>query len=142
VAVNARIVWVDGAQFSAESGSGHIVAMDGAPESGGRNLATRPMEMMLIGMGGCTAIDVIDMLRKQRQDVTDFRIELSAERATDHPKVFTEVKVTYRVRGRRLNRSLIERAVSLSESKYCSATAMIAKSARISSEVMLEDEPT
>lgn len=141
MAVNARIVLVDGVQFQAESGSGHVVAMDGAPDSGGRNLAARPMEMVLIGMGGCTAIDVVEMLRKQRQDITHLSVELAAERAPEPPKVFTEVKLIYRVRGRKLNRSLIERAVALSEDKYCSATAMIRKTATVTHEILLEDEP-
>ncbi|MCW5748448.1 MAG: OsmC family protein [Alphaproteobacteria bacterium] len=137
--VTARVAWVDGALFVGESGSGHTVTMDGAPDIGGRNLAARPMEMVLIGMGGCTAIDILSMLKKQRQDVRDVIVELAAERADDHPKVFTQVKVIYRVRGRKLNRALVERAVSLSDEKYCSATAMIRKSAEITHDVVLEE---
>ena len=142
MATNARVVWVEGAQFAAESGSGHLVAMDGAPDVGGRNLAARPMEMVLIGMGGCTAVDVVSMLRKQRQEVTAMSVELAAERADDYPKVFTAVKLIYRLRGRRLNRSLVERAVALTMDKYCSATAMVRKTAAVSHEIVLEDEPT
>jgi putative redox protein len=97
------------------------------------------MEMVLIGMGGCTAIDVASMLRKQRQDVRDIIVELEAERADDHPKVFTAVKVIYRVRGKKLNRALVERAVSLSDEKYCSATAMVRKSANVTHELVLEE---
>jgi putative redox protein len=141
VATNARIVWVEGAQFVGESGSGHVVSMDGSPDVGGRNLAARPMEMVLIGMGGCTAIDVVSMLKKQRQDVTGFSVELVAERAPADPKVFTQVKLVYRLRGRRLNRSLVERAVSLSDEKYCSATAMVRKSAEVTHEIVLVEEP-
>ncbi len=137
--VTARIAWVDNALFVGESGSGHTVTMDGAPDVGGRNLGARPMEMVLIGMGGCTAIDVVSMLKKQRQDVRDVAIELVAERADDHPKVFTQVKVVYRVRGKGLNRALVERAVSLSDEKYCSATAMIRQSAAVTHEVILEE---
>jgi putative redox protein len=139
MATTARITWVQDALFVGESGSGHTITMDGSPDVGGRNLAARPMEMVLIGMGGCTAIDVASMLRKQRQDVRDIIVELEAERADDHPKVFTAVKVIYRVRGKKLNRALVERAVSLSDEKYCSATAMIRKSANVTHEIVLED---
>jgi putative redox protein len=139
MSVTARIAWVEGALFVGESGSGHTVTMEGSPDAGGRDLAARPMEMVLIGMGGCTAIDVVSMLKKQRQDIRDVVVELAAERAQNPPKVFTNVKVIYRVRGKNLNRALIERAVSLSEDKYCSATAMIRKTADVSHEVVLEE---
>ena len=139
MATTARITWVQDALFVGESGSGHTITMDGSPDVGGRNLAARPMEMVLIGMGGCTAIDVASMLRKQRQDVRDIIVELEAERAEDHPKVFTSVKLIYRVRGKKLNRALVERAVSLSDEKYCSATAMIRKSANVTHQIVLED---
>lgn len=139
MATTARITWVQDALFVGESGSGHTVTMDGSPDIGGRDLAARPMEMVLIGMGGCTAIDVASMLRKQRQDVRDIIVELEAERAGDHPKVFTAVKVIYRVRGKKLNKALVERAVSLSDEKYCSATAMIRKSADVTHEIVLEE---
>jgi putative redox protein len=133
----AKVSWVDGALFVAEGGSGHTLTMDGAPDIGGRNLASRPMEVVLMGMGGCTAIDVVSMLRKQRQDIEGVEVSLSAERATEHPMVFTEVKLVYTVRGRKLNKALVERAVSLSDEKYCSATTMIKKSAKVSHEVVL-----
>jgi putative redox protein len=133
----AKISWVDGALFVAEGGSGHTLTMDGAPDIGGRNLASRPMEVVLMGMGGCTAIDVVSMLKKQRQDIEGVEVSLVAERAGDHPQVFTSVKLVYTVRGRKLNRALIERAVSLSDEKYCSVTAMMRKSADISHEVVL-----
>ena len=139
MATTARITWVQDALFVGESGSGHTITMDGSPDVGGRNLAARPMEMVLIGMGGCTAIDVASMLKKQRQDVRDIIVELEAERADDHPKVFTSVKLIYRVRGQKLNRALVERAVSLSDEKYCSATAMIRKSANVTHEIVLEE---
>lgn len=139
MATTARITWVQDALFVGESGSGHSITMDGSPDVGGRNLAARPMEMVLIGMGGCTAIDVASMLRKQRQDVRDIIVELEAERADDHPKVFTAVKLVYRVRGKKLNRALVERAVALSDEKYCSATAMIRKSAGVTHEIVLEE---
>jgi len=137
MSTTAKVSWVDGALFVAEAGSGHTVTMDGASDIGGRNLAARPMEMVLIGMGGCTAIDVVSMLKKQRQDIEGVEVSLVAERAEGHPKVFTSVKLVYTVRGRKLNRALIERAVSLSDEKYCSATAMVRKSAEVSSEIVL-----
>src|SRR3984957_3049663 len=137
MSTTAKVSWVDGALFVAEGGSGHTLTMDGAPDIGGRNLASRPMEVVLMGMGGCTAIDVVAMLKKQRQDIEGVEVSLVAERADDHPKVFTSVKLVYTVRGRKLNKALIERAVSLSDEKYCSATAMIKKSANVSHEVML-----
>ena len=137
MSTTAKITWVDGALLVAEGGSGHTLTMDGAVEGGGRNLASRPMEVMLMGLGGCTAYDVVSMLKKQRQDIDGVEVSLIAERADDYPKVYTEVKVVYTVRGRKLNRSLIERAVSLSDEKYCSATAMFKKTARVTHEVVL-----
>ena len=137
MATTAKISWVDGALFVAEGGSGHTFTMDGSPEVGGRNLASRPMEVVLMGMGGCTAIDVVSMLRKQRQDIEGVEVSLEAERAGEHPMVFTSVKLVYTVRGRKLSKALVERAVGLSDEKYCSATAMIRKSATITHEVVL-----
>ena len=137
MSTTAKISWVEGALFVAEAGSGHTFTMDGAPDVGGRNLASRPMEVVLMGMGGCTAIDVVSMLRKQRQDIEGVEVSLVAERAEEHPKVFTSVKLVYTVRGRKLNRSLIERAVNLSDEKYCSATAMVRGSAQITHEIVL-----
>ena len=139
MSTTAKISWVDGALFVAEGGTGHTLTMDGAPDVGGRDLASRPMEVVLMGMGGCTAIDVVAMLKKQRQDIEGVEVSLVAERADLPPKIFTSVKVVYTVRGRKLNRALIERAVSLSEDKYCSATAMIRKSASVSHEIVLQE---
>ena len=133
----AKISWVDGALFVAEAGSGHTFTMDGSADVGGRNLGARPMEVMLMGMGGCTAIDVVSMLKKQRQDILGVEVALVGERATEHPMVYTEVKLVYTVRGRKLSRPLVERAVSLSDEKYCSATAMFKLSAKVSHEVVL-----
>lgn len=137
MSTTAKVSWVEGALFVAEGGSGHTITMDGAPDVGGRDLASRPMEVVLMGVGGCTAIDVVAMLRKQRQDVEGMEVALVAERAEDHPKVFTALKLVYTVRGRKLNRALVERAVSLSDEKYCSATAMMKKSANVMHEVVL-----
>jgi len=137
MATTAKVSWVDGALFVAEGSSGHTITMDGAADVGGRNLASRPMEVMLMGMGGCTAIDVVSMLKKQRQDIEGVEVALVGERAGEHPKVYTEVKVVYTVRGRKLNRALVERAVSLSDEKYCSATAMFKTTAKVTHEVVL-----
>jgi putative redox protein len=137
MSTTAKITWVDGALLVAEGGSGHTITMDGASDIGGRNLASRPMEVLLMGMGGCTAIDVVSMLKKQRQDIEGVEVSLLAERAEDHPKVYTSVKLVYTVRGRKLNKALVERAVSLSDEKYCSATAMVKKSASVTHEIVL-----
>ena len=137
MSTTAKISWVDGALFVAEGGSGHTITMDGAPDVGGRNLASRPMEVVLMGMGGCTAIDVVSMLKKQRQDIAGVEVAMSAERAADFPKVYVDVKLVYTVRGRKLNEALVRRAVSLSDEKYCSATAMFKKTAKVTHEVVL-----
>ncbi len=137
MSTTAKITWVDGMLMVAEGGTGHTITMDGAPDIGGRNLASRPMEVLLMGMGGCTAIDVVSMLKKQRQDIEAVEVSLVAERAEDHPKVYTSVKLVYTVRGRKLNKALVERAVSLSDEKYCSATAMVKKSAGVTHEILL-----
>jgi putative redox protein len=117
--------------FVAETGSNHLVAMDGAPEGGGRNLAPRPMEMVLLGTGGCTAYDVVVILKKSGQEVTGCEVRLTAERAATDPKVFTKVHMHWTVRGRALKRNIVENAVRLTHEKYCSATAMIVKTAEV-----------
>jgi putative redox protein len=121
----------EGMSFFAETGSNHLVAMDGAPDGGGRNLAPRPMEMVLAGSGGCTAYDVVVILKKSGQDVTGCEVKLSAERAASDPKVFTKVHMHFVVRGRALKRNLVEQAIRLSHEKYCSATAMLVKTADV-----------
>ncbi|HAB48169.1 MAG: OsmC family protein [Betaproteobacteria bacterium] len=120
-----------GMSFYAETGSGHLVSMDGAPDGGGRNLAPRPMEMVLLGTGGCTAYDVVLILRKSQQDVRDCEVSLQAERAAVDPKVFTAINMHFTVTGKGLKANLVERAIKLSHDKYCSATAMLAKTASI-----------
>ena len=120
-----------GMSFHAETGSGHLVSMDGAPEGGGRNLAPRPMEMVLLGTGACTAYDVVLILRKSQQDVRDCEVSLQAERAATDPKVFTSLTMHFLVTGKGLKANLVERAIKLSHDKYCSATAMLAKTANI-----------
>jgi putative redox protein len=137
--VKARIKWVEGVSFVAETGSGHAVVIDGAPDAGGRNLGPRPMEMVLAGTAACTAFDVVWILRKGRQPVTDCVVEAEAERAAEDPKVFTRIHLVYRVKGKGLKREQVERAVKLSKEKYCSATIMLAKTAEVSFEIALEE---
>ena len=121
----------EGSTFEGVAGSGHRVTMDVAPEVGGRNLGLRPMEMVLLGLGGCTAIDVLQMLRKGRQPITDMRVELEAERADDVPKVFTRIHLHFVLTGAGLDPHKIERAINLSASKYCSASMMLNKTAEM-----------
>jgi putative redox protein len=130
--MKATVKWLDNMSFVGESGSGHSVVMDGAPEDGGRNLGVRPMEMVLLGMGGCTAFDVVLILKRARQDIVDCQVELEAERASDIPRVFTKIHVHYIIKGRDLNDKQVARAVSLSAEKYCSVSLMLAAVAEIS----------
>ncbi|HBS41705.1 MAG TPA: OsmC family protein [Oceanospirillales bacterium] len=123
--MKATVKWVDGAMFIGESGSGHTVVMDGPADHGGRNMGVRPMEMLLLGLGGCTNFDVMSILRKQRLDVRDCIAEIEAERADAVPAVFTKIHVHFKVSGRGLKPSAVERAVSLSAEKYCSASIML-----------------
>ncbi|MCM5572433.1 OsmC family protein [Burkholderiaceae bacterium FT117] len=126
-----RWTGLSGMSFVAETGSGHAVVMDGAPEGGGRNLAPRPMEMVLLGTGGCSAYDVVVILRKSGQDIRGCEVQLKSERAETDPKVFTRVHFHFVVRGRGLKPNLVERAIKLSHDKYCSASAMIGKTAEM-----------
>ena len=123
--MKANIRWMKDAQFIAESESGHTLIIDGPPDHGGKNLGARPMEMVLIGLGGCTSIDVIDILKKSRQDVTDCVTQLTAERASTIPAVFTKIHIHFVVTGRQLKTRHVERAIELSATKYCSATLML-----------------
>ncbi len=127
--MKARVKWVEGMSFLGESGSGHTFLMDGAPEAGGRNLGVRPMEAVLIGAGGCTAYDVVLILKRSRADVTDCVVELVSERAEADPKVFTKIHFHFIVTGRHLKPELVSRAINLSAEKYCSASIMLAKTA-------------
>ena len=120
--------------FIAETGSGHVLAMDGAPEAGGRNLAPRPMETVLAGSGGCTAFDVVVILKKSGQDITGCEVKMTAERAQTDPKVFTKIHMHFVVTGRNLKRNLVDHAIRLSREKYCSATAMLAKTAEVTTD--------
>lgn len=130
----------DGMSFVARTGSGHLVTMDGAPAGGGNNLAPRPMEIVLVGTGGCAAYDVVLILKRGRHDVRGCEVTISADRADDDPKVFTQIRMNFTVRGRNLSRDAVERAVQLSHDKYCSATAMLAKTATISHSVEIVDD--
>jgi putative redox protein len=123
--MKSTIRWVDEAMFVGETGSGHAVVIDGPPEAGGRNLGPRPMELVLTGLGACTTFDVVSILRKGRQPVTDCRVELEAERAATEPKVFTRIHIHFVVTGHGLKPAVVERAVKLSAEKYCSATLML-----------------
>ena len=123
--MKAVVKWVDDAMFLGESGSGHSVVMDGPPDAGGRNLGPRPMEMLLMGMGGCSSFDVMSMLRKSRQNVIDCRVEMEAERADAVPSVFTKVHLHFVVTGTGLKENHVKRAVQLSAEKYCSASIMM-----------------
>ena len=126
--MECKVKWIEGSMsFLAETGSGHVVAMDGPPEAGGRNLAPRPMEMLLAGTGGCTAFDVVSILKKGRHVVTGCDVEVHADRADTDPKVFTRIHFHFRVRGKQLKPEAVTRAVELSSEKYCSASIMLGR---------------
>jgi putative redox protein len=132
--LKARIKLAEGVTFIAESGSGHAVVVDGSPDVGGRNSGARPMELVLMGTGACSAIDVVLILRKARQSIEDCVVELEADRAESEPKVFTRIRMHYVVTGKGLNPAQVERAINLSKDKYCSASAMLAKTAEITAD--------
>ena len=129
--MKARIKWNEGVSFVAESGSGHAIVIDGAPEAGGRNLGPRPMELVLMGTAACSAFDVVLILRKGRQNVVDCIAEAEAQRAESDPKVFTHIHIHFIVTGQNLEQEKVARAIKLSAEKYCSASAMLAKTAEI-----------
>ncbi|HKX53262.1 MAG TPA: OsmC family protein [Nitrosospira sp.] len=129
--MKAGVKWRGEASFMGESGSGHMVLMDGPPESGGRNRGPRPMEMLLMGTGGCAAFDVVLILKKGRQDISDCEVRIEAERAEREPKVFTRIHFHFTLTGKKLNPQQVERAISLSAEKYCSASIMLAKTAEL-----------
>jgi putative redox protein len=129
--MKVSVKWIDGVSFVGESETGHAVVLDGAPENGGRNIGMRPMEMLLIGMGGCTSFDVVAILKKARQPIMACVAEIDATRAEEIPKVFTKIHVHFVVTGDNLNEAQVERAVKLSAEKYCSASIMLSKSVEI-----------
>ena len=140
--MECKVSWLGsgGMAFSAETGSGHLVNMDGAPEAGGRNLAPRPMELLLAGAGGCSAFDVVLILQRSRQAVSACDVTLQAERAAEDPKVFTKINLHFQVKGKGLDQTKVDRAVKLSHEKYCSATIMMAKTAELTYSVEVISE--
>jgi putative redox protein len=138
--MKARVKWIENVAFSAESESGHAFVIDGAVEGGGRNLGPRPMEVVLLGTGACSAYDVVTILRKARQAVTDCAVELEAERASQDPKVFTRIHMHFVVKGSDISQAHVKRAVALSAEKYCSASIMLAKSATITHDFEIVDD--
>jgi len=130
--MKARVKWVEQVAFLGETESNHAVLMDGAPAAGGRNLGPRPMEMLLIGAGGCTSFDVITILKKSRQDVTDCYVELEAERAETEPRVFTKIHLHFVIKGHDIKPAVVEKAIKLSAEKYCSASIMLGATAAVS----------
>ena len=130
--MNISVNWVDGMLMVGKSHSGHSITMDGPPEIGGDNLGVRPMEMLLLGVAGCTMIDVVTTLKKMRQELTHCETKVNAERANDHPKVFTDIHIQFLVRGNSLDSKKVEKAITLSAEKYCSASIMLGKTASIS----------
>ena len=129
--MNISVNWVDGLLMVGKSDSGHTITMDGPPESGGENLGVRPMEMLLLGVAGCTMIDVVTTLKKMRQDLSHLETKINAERATDHPKVFTDIHIQFVVKGKDLDPKKVDKAITLSAEKYCSASIMLGKTALI-----------
>ncbi|MBS1222811.1 MAG: peroxiredoxin [Proteobacteria bacterium] len=137
--MKTRVTWLEDMTYVAQSPSGHAVVMDGPLELGGHNLGPRPMEMLLMGMGGCTAIDVVDILRKSRQDLRGCEVQLKAQRADNDPKVFTTIQVHFILTGKNLSAKHIERAIQLSAEKYCSASIMLGKTAQITHTFEIRD---
>lgn len=125
--MQARIKWVENAAFTAEAGSGHAIVVDGPPDIGGRNLGVRPMELMLMSVGSCSAVDIVHILKKARQPVTDVQVEVKGERAETEPKVFTKIHLHFIVTGKGMLANQVERAVKLSAEKYCSASIMLGR---------------
>ena len=138
--MKATVKWLDHMSFVGESGSGHSVVMDGPPDDGGRNLGVRPMEMVLLGMGGCTAFDVVHILKRARQNIVDCHVEMEAERATDIPKVFTKIHAHYVIKGKGLDAKKVERAITMTAEKYCSVSIMLANSVEITHDFEIVEE--
>jgi putative redox protein len=139
--MKATVKWLDHMSFVGESGSGHSVVMDGAPDVGGRNMGVRPMEMVLLGLGGCTSFDLVLILQRQRQAVADVQVEIEAERATKVPKIFTRIHVHYVVEGRGLDPKKVERAVKMTADKYCSVSIMLSASVEMSHDFEIIEQP-
>ena len=129
--MKTRVKWLDNMSFVGESGSGHSIVMDGPPEFGGRDLGVRPMEMLLLGLGGCASFDVVSMLKKSKQDLVHCEVEITAERADKEPKVFTKIHLHFVLSGNDLSNKRVARAIELSAEKYCSASIMLGKTAKV-----------
>ncbi len=136
--MKTRVKWLDNMSFVGESGSGHSVVMDGPPESGGRDLGVRPMEMLLLGLGGCASFDIVSMLKKGKQDLVDCEVEINAERADSEPKVFTKIHMHFIISGNDLSEKKVIRAIELSAEKYCSASIMLGKTAKVTHDYELK----
>ena len=136
--MNTRVKWLDHMSFVGESGSGHSIVMDGPPEHGGRDLGVRPMEMLLLGLGGCASFDIVSMLKKSNQDLIDCEVEITAERADSEPKVFTNIHLHFIVSGNDISEKKVIRAIELSAEKYCSASIMLGKTAKITHDYELK----
>lgn len=139
--MKARIKWLDGMALVGETGTGHAVVMDGSEEFGGRNLGPRPMEMLLLGVGSCTSLDVLSILRKARQDVLDCEVDVDGERAEEIPKVFTRIHIRFRVYGNALSEKHVARAVELSATRYCSASKMLGAVAEVTHDFEIIEGP-
>lgn len=139
--MKARVKWLDNMSFVGESGSGHSIVMDGPPESGGRNLGVRPMEMLLLGLGGCASFDVVLILQKSKQQIIDCEVQIEAARAGKEPKVFTRIHLHFVVTGRSVSAEKVERAIKLSAEKYCSASIMLAQMAEVTHDFELIEAP-
>jgi len=137
--MEAKITWAGGVAFIGETCDGHKIVMDGAPEGGGRDLGARPMETLLLGMGACTAYDVVTILQKSRQDIQDCKIGMSATRADDHPRVFTNIHIHFTLIGKGLTEKQVEKAIALSAEKYCSASIMLGKTAKITHDFEIQE---
>ena len=137
--MNTTVKWIDGMMMVGESASGHAIVMDGPEDLGGKNLGIRPMEMLLLGMGGCTMIDVVSTLEKMREEVRDCHVEISSQRADEHPKVFTKIHLNFIINGSHLNEKKVEKAVNLSADKYCSASIMLGKIADITHDFIINE---
>ncbi len=136
--MKAVVKWIDGMMMVGQSPSGHALIMDGPEVLGGKNLGIRPMEMLLLGMGGCTTIDIVSMLKKMRQNVVDCRVEISAQRSDEHPKVFIKIHLHFVLTGDSLDEKKISKALNLSAEKYCSASAMLGKTAKLTHDFKIE----
>ena len=137
--MESKVIWKGGMAFTGTADSHYLIPLDANPSVGGKELGFRPLQLLAIGLVGCTAMDVISILKKKREEVTDYEVSAEIERADSHPKIFTKIVITYAIKGVNIDRTAVERAVKLSETKYCSAQAMLAKAAEITHKIMIEE---